>query len=496
LSSKLILTKKQAISIVCVVLAISLAIRLPQLSHPLAHHYESITALQLIAMESWKQAGGPDKFYGMPPVNYQQPGDKQLPGHNNIDADGNEVYISYGTAWNLTPYYFFSWLHIPPTPTNLHLLNICIGFLSCLMVFKLVLLISADSTSKYTSAAIASILFMLAPANLWYFGNVYVNCGFAIPLMLVFIYWVIKMILQSVTIRLPGLITLFLTTLSLFLTDWIASFIAAISVILILFHIKKNRKLLFPMLTIIAGIFCGVAIFTWQVFSLLGGKTAMNNLSGKFLFRTARISGSAFSTIEEISLHFITAFLPLIAFLVLMRVIANARRLQAKMNSPSRLFYQLLLPALILYNLVFLSWTKVHEFSILYYGVVFAIATGCLLSALINKKAIGITMLVYTTICFTEFYLINPPGAKGFNNEPYNAYKKLGLTIAEKTRNDQVIFSNTPLTPNVSYYAKRLVTYSNSLDEAKQQLSRFESDQAVWIEVINSEITGIFYFRK
>ncbi|HEY1872516.1 MAG TPA: hypothetical protein VGG71_15740, partial [Chitinophagaceae bacterium] len=238
MSAKLILTGKQAILAVWIVFVFSVVIRLPQLFHPMAHHYESITALELVAMESWKQAGGPSTFYGLPPVNYQQSGDKQLPNSIDIDAGGNQVYISYGSLWNLAPYYIFSWLHISPGPIPLRLLNICIGLLSCIIVFKLALLLSADNALKYTSASIASAVFVLAPANLWFFSNVYVNCGFAIPLLLAFIYLIVKMTTQTSGISFQGLLILLLITVSLFLTDWIACFIVATSLFIILLNIK------------------------------------------------------------------------------------------------------------------------------------------------------------------------------------------------------------------------------------------------------------------
>jgi hypothetical protein len=146
--------------------------------------------------------------------------------------------------------------------------------------------------------------------------------------------------------------------------------------------------------------------------------------------------------------------------------------------------------------LIFLSWTRIHEFSILYFGPAFAIAIGNILPELFNRKVIGIIILVYTVFCAAEFNVINPPGVIGLNNEPYDAYKKLGLEIAQRTNKDQVIFSNISLRPPVMFYAKRLVTYSNSPEEAKQRLYRFRSEQAVWIDVKNLEVVGIYYLKK
>jgi hypothetical protein len=323
-----------------------------------------------------------------------------------------------------------------------------------------------------------------------------VNCGFAIPFILAFIHRVIKMMTMTDGISFRSLATLWLITTLLFLTDWIGCFLAATSVVLFLFHIRKNRKLLYPMLVIISGIISGSAIFLWQVISLLGSNTVVRNLSKKFLLRRTRFSDSILSITKEISIHFLTAFLPLITLLILLLLIVYLRRKTIFINIPSRLFYQLLIPALLLYNFVFLSWTRIHEFSILYFGPLFAIATGTSLPGLLKRKAIGLTLVLFTFLCIAEFYLINPPGPKGQNGVAYDVYKKLGVEISERTTKEQVIFSNVRLLPPVTYYAKRLITYSGSPEEARKQLFRFKSVQAVWIDVKNLEIMSITNLSK
>jgi len=75
----------KAVRWVLIVFLLSVVIRIPQLARPFSHHHESISALELVAIESWQQAGGPSPFNYIPVTNYQQPGDKQKADALNTD---------------------------------------------------------------------------------------------------------------------------------------------------------------------------------------------------------------------------------------------------------------------------------------------------------------------------------------------------------------------------------------------------------------------------
>jgi hypothetical protein len=472
----------KALWLVLAVFLLSVGLRAPQLIRPLSHHHESISALQLITMESWKQAGGPATLNYIPVFNYQQPGDKRVTNQYNIDSAGNEIYISYGTGWNLLPYYSFSLLHIAPAPLALRLFDVCVGLVSCLLLFRLMLLLPGNDDKKYEAAAIACIAFMFTPGTLWYFGNVYVNCSVAIPFILAFLYCLLRMILHTQTIRPLPVILLFLLVICLLSIDWIGAFLAFTSAIVLLWKIKTTRSLLYPLLAIVLGAAAGLGLIVWQFVSYLGTAMAWNNLTGKFHTRTMHSSDGVFRPLAAIATHFATASLPLIALLIITWLAARRYKKAMPPSGNTRLLFIILLPALLLYNASFLSWTRHHEFSILYYSILFAIAAGRLLPQVWSSKKIAIALVSFVTLAAVEYYLVNPPGSKSLNGEAYDLYRQLGETIVQKARPGQAVFTNFPLLPPAEFYAKRKIDYAASLAEAKRLLSYCRATEGVWIE--------------
>ena len=475
---------------------LSVCVRIPQLARPMSHHHESISAYELITIESWKQAGGPARFNDIPLSSYQQPGDKRIPNNYNIDKNGNEIYISYGTGWNLLPYYSFELLHIAPTPLALRLLNICIGLVACFRLFWLMVLVSGDDSKKYGSAAIACIAFLFTPGTLWYFSNVYVNCGVAIPFIIAFLYCLLQMILHPQAIRASNLILLFLLVICLLCIDWIGCFLAFTSTLVLLFKIKKNRRLAYPMMVIILGTIAGLGLIAWQFISYLGPSMVQGNLAYRFSNRTVHASQGFLHPFTATAVHFATASLPVIALLVIALLAGRRRKENLPPGNNALVLYVILLPALLLYNTSFLSWTSIHEFSILYYTILFAIGTGTLLPRVWPIKKTAIALMALITVTVVEYYLVNPPGSKTWNGEAHNVYRQLGDSIAKKAAPGQAVFMNLELLPPVEFYAKRNIMYAASPEEAKQLLSNFKTSEGIWIQQNGFHITRVAYIHK
>jgi len=481
---------------VLVIFGLSVCVRIPQLIRPVSHHHESISALELVTIISWQQAGGPARLNYIPAANYQQPGDKKIANNYNVDKNGNEIYISYGTGWNLLPYYVFTLLHLAPTPLALRVLNICVGLVSCLLLFRLMLLVLENNPRKYTAAAIASIAFLFTPGTLWYFGNVYVNCSVAIPFIIAFLYCLTRMLLHPQTIRVPGIVLLFLLVICLLSIDWIGAFLAFTSTILLLTRIKKNKLLAYPLTAIVLGTLAGFGLIIWQFVSYLGPAMAWNNLSYKFRIRTLRSSEGLLHPITATLTHFATASLPLIGLLAMAWLAARVHKKDVSPGNNTRLLYIILLPALVLYNGCFLSWTRFHEFSILYYTILFAIAAGSWLPQVWSPKKTRFAMIAFISLTVVEYYLVNPPGNKSLNGEAYNVYQELGAAIAQKAAPGQAVFMNLSLLPPAVFYAKRNINYAASLAEAKKLLNTCSTSEGVWIQQNNFHIIAVEFFHK
>ncbi len=475
---------------------LSVCVRIPQLARPFSHHYESISAYELVAIESWTQAGGPASLNYIPVSGYQQPGDRRITNTYNIDKKGNEIYISYGTGWNLLPYYCFALLHIAPTPLALQLLNICIGLVSCILLFRLMILVSGNENRKYDTAALACIALIFTPGTLWYFSNVYVNCGVAVPFIIAWLHCLIRMILHPQTIRARHCIVLFLLVVCLLSIDWIACFLAFTSALVLLARIKRNKPLVYPLIAIVLGTIAGLGLIAWQFISYLGPVTTWNNLTNKFTVRTLHASRGFLHPVIAIGTHFATALLPVIALLVVAWLLAKKQKKSIAPGKSILLLYSLLLPALLLYNITFLSWTSIHEFSVLYYAILFAVATGHLLPQVWPSKKIAIAITAFITATVVEYYLVNPPGPKSLNGEAYDVYQQLGEAIAGKISPGQAVFMNLDLLPPAIFYAKRNIAYAATLEEAKQLLNNYRTSEGVWIQQNDFHIVRVEFFHK
>ncbi len=130
-----VIQKKQALLIISLIFIISVLVRLPNLNRPVSKHHEFITALILINIESWRQAGGGDHFHYTPIMNYQNAGDKSAVKAVYIDSTGNQLYLSLGPAWYMIPYFVYQAFDLPVKPIYLRILNLCFNLLSSFSSF-------------------------------------------------------------------------------------------------------------------------------------------------------------------------------------------------------------------------------------------------------------------------------------------------------------------------------------------------------------------------
>src|SRR5687767_9329605 len=97
--------RRQALLIVLLLFMVSVLLRLPNLNRPLSKHHEYNTAVILVNIESWRQAGGGNLFHYIPLLNFQNPGDKRPENLPNIDSKGNMLYLSFAPGWYVIPYF-------------------------------------------------------------------------------------------------------------------------------------------------------------------------------------------------------------------------------------------------------------------------------------------------------------------------------------------------------------------------------------------------------
>jgi hypothetical protein len=489
------LNGNKALLIVFALFLVSVSVRVPGLNKPLSGHHESISATELISIESWEQLGGPRATYFIPLHNYQNPGDRRIPNNVFIDDKGNYTYISYGTGWNALPYFIFKLFRIKPSPIALRIFNMVIGFISCFILFGL-MLHYGNKQNLYPGAIIACATFIFTPGILWYTGNVYVNGSVAIPFILLFLLVIAAIIANPRVKMFRNCVVLFLVILCLLWIDWVIVFLVFTSLLVLLFLIRGRRLLFYPVITLVVATCSGLGLILYQFGSYLGWAMVKNNLTEKFGYRSIDASGGIIKPVAALATHFTTAFMPVVILLIISFVMIRKRRVKPRIGKILKLIFLIFLPALLLYNITFLSWSAIHEFSILYYGILFAIAAGLIIPQVLPLYRFKVVMGLFILITVAEYYYINPPGMKSFKGELYNSYKNLGESVAQQVKPNQAVFINMELLPPVMYYAKRSISFASTEEKAKALLSEFQTNEGVWIEQKGFKITAVKYFKK
>src|ERR1043165_9702355 len=168
--------RRQALLIVLLFFVMSVLLRLPNLNRPLSKHHEYNTAVILVNIESWRQAGGGDRFNYIPLLNYQNPGEKRPEKIPNVDSKGNYLYMSFAPGWYIIPYFIYQVFHLPVEPVYLQVINLVFNLATVILLFLLCeRLVPADWPRRYQGIILTCIFFMFSPAILWYLGNGYAH---------------------------------------------------------------------------------------------------------------------------------------------------------------------------------------------------------------------------------------------------------------------------------------------------------------------------------
>src|SRR5579863_5538708 len=216
------MTRSKCIFYILQLFVLSVLLRIPNLDRPVSKHHEFNTAVILINLESWRQAGGGSVFHFVPLLNFQNSGDK-TPDLSPAYADkkGNVMYLSYGPGWFVLPYFIYELFHLPNDPVYLQIINLVFNLAAVILIFYLLeLLIPAQSDKKYLFILAASFLFMFLPATLWYFGNGYINIDVMLPFVIAFFLLLIPMLGSASAISLRKLFLLSTQILILLYLDW------------------------------------------------------------------------------------------------------------------------------------------------------------------------------------------------------------------------------------------------------------------------------------
>jgi hypothetical protein len=487
--------RKRALGLLLLLFILSIFIRLPNLNRPVSKHYEFNTAVVMINIISWRQAGGGDRLHYTPVINFQRAGDKFPPNNLNIDKDGNTVYLSYGPGMFVLPYFFYQWLHLPAIPIYLEILNLVLH-LACVVLFFYLLdqLIPPENRSRYFIIIAGCCFMIFSPGVLWFLGNGYVNIGMMLPFVIGIFLLILPMLKDPSGISPSRLIPLAFLIVILIYIDWYILFLCFVAGIVALLKYRTNKKYGWLVLVLFMSVCFGVALVFFQFASYMGMDAVVDFWFHRFSERGLNLAGSTFlKKISYFFAYFLVSYLPLILLILISFINNRRKKILSAWSDTEILFVRLFSVSALFYNLLLFDWSTDHEFAILPWSILLSFIAARLIGSSRNKMAHGILGL-FLILAITQYYWINRPGPIARDGLRYDSFKKLGESL-KQIPPGYTICINLEQNPMVEYYAGRNILRASDSLSVKTVLRELGIQKAVWVSQKNYQLENIQIIR-
>lgn len=487
------LQKRQALFIVLLTFILSVLVRVPNLNRPVSKHHEFITALILINLESWRQAGGGEKFNYTPVMNYQNTGDKHPEKAVYIDSAGNQLYLSLGPAWYMIPYFVYEIFDLPVEPVYLRILNLLFNLVTLLLAFYFFRqLIPPGTSGRYLFVVAGCLLLQFTPGMLWYSGNGYVHTAIILPVVIAVLMILLPMLPSPQKITSLRLLGLGLLVILLVYMDWLPVFICFCTTLWILFRRRRDKQYLLLASVLTIATLSGMALVFEQFASYAGWPAVSRYWQLRFGDRSiANAETPLWQMLTWLFGHFITSYLPLVLLTIISAFGLKFKKVRLLFSEPERRFLYIYGAAVIVYEVVLISWSSAHDFALIPAGILLAyIGSRLFLTAFKGRTAyiIGGLFLLFST---AQYYYINRPGPRSRDGMAYNTFEVLGRKLKQVPADHKIFMHLGDATyPMIEYYASRNITNATNIARAQQLMQQWGITKAVWVEHDN------FQFRQ
>lgn len=478
------LRANQAYSIVILAFILAIGIRLPNLNRPISKHHDFTTAVILMSLDSWRQAGGAAHFHYTPVMNYQHPGDKILEPAVNIDSAGNAIYLSLGPGWYILPNLFYQAFHLPIEPIYLQWLNLLVHGVSLLLLFRFFTrLLPSPDPRRYSLATAGCLFFLFTPGMLWYTGNGYVHTTLLLPPLLLFLTTLLPLFQSPGNISPGQLLQLGLYLIILMYFDWLAPVIALVSVIALLAMTRRSAAYWKPALTIGLATLLGIGLIFWQFASYAGTAKTLEYWRLRFLDRGVTNNDTGFLLrIGYVVAHHLSSYGPLLLLGGIGWCCAKLKRIKIGFTPVERRFLLLYGVTCFLYNLIFLHWSFEHEFSVMPWSIWLAWVTTRYFAAAFPVRWRTAAFAGFLLLTTAQYYYINRPGRISRDGMAFNTFEVFGKEL-RGIPPDHTIFTNIDKgNPMIEFYAGRNIRRMGKKEDALTYMRRWGITKAVWVE--------------
>lgn len=471
-----------------ILLAVSVAVRVPGLDRPLGEAHDWITAQSLIALEILDAQGLAAHRFAIP---------QTFPGEANrhvknagirlLDPEGRGYYTSFPPLSIIAPHLVFRLAGHPPTVLSLRVFSLALHCIAAVWVFVLLRTAGRDRQgSDLAALAGAAVVLFLAP-NLWYLCSTYSWDTFWHFLWAPWLVVALGLLGSDQEPRPGRLALLGALTFALVYSEFIGALCAATLAALLL--ARGPRRHLRSLGVLAAATAVPLALTVVQYALLAGVGTLRDTLVYAFQERSFLMAspksrpqmlelGSA-SPVVLIARTYLRWFGPLLALLAAGAGLAAVTRRHAGATGNHvnpREWDLVILTAvpILLHHAVLVQWTARHAYSVVKTSFLLAVLVAMVLGRLLDG---GRTRRWLAAVVGTALLGVLAGGVRGFERgfattDDSSRYARVGAEIARRTGPDQVVLaaSRVYINPQIVYYARRNIQTVSGADEARSWL--------------------------
>ena len=490
------MSKFRIIHILFVLFLVSILIRLPNLNRPISKHHEFNTAFFLIPMEIWSEKGASSHGF-LPPYNYSNPGDFGIPEPIAISAgqkEGRFYYLSLPPLSYIVPYVIFESLQLEFSPLNLQLFNLLLHALVVLLLFKVLALLYREKIALW-----AVSIYLFAPGPLWFHGNGYTHHVFALLPLLSATYFLLKYI-QAQNLDSTFLLGFAFSAAALVYSEWIGVLFIVTVFILSVFKFKTLIYRRIAIVSAIVGII-SLSLLLFQYNSFMGWDQYKAYMLDRFLQR----SGADSETYVALGIVVQWVYWSMVSYglWVPCLLIGTFMLFKSKIVflPNEKLILLLFTVPVFVYHLIFSEFTFIHEYSVLYNGLIWTLLSAILLNHFHWKITSWRGSIFTGLILFlfvAQYYFINRIGDVGQNGDRYDQLMVIGHKIRDKANPDETVFllvtdeSIDRVNPIVNYYAKRNFVPIKNFAEIEEKLIETERTDALILTIEKGGVVEVW----
>ncbi|MEI6312002.1 MAG: hypothetical protein WCP57_07070 [Bacteroidota bacterium] len=499
---------KKTLPFLLIAFLLSVAIRLPTLNRPLAHHHEFCTVVVMTSLENWWD-GGMTTYHCAPVMSWQNPTDKFI---NNgacstdkmIDKNGNYYYISHPPFAYYLPYFVFKIIHQRPTLLGLEIINLLLNFITALFVYLIVglLCIKKGRSKIFYPSFIAFCVYLFNPATLWFQSNVYMSDMLVHVFFVIMVYITLKMLMRE-KFNVPKYIIWYGIVLAMMCyTSWLGYVFVAVVIVYSFWKLQfvSGFKTLISVTVVVS---VGILALTIYQYSQINGlENYLLEMKSRYAVRgivPRGVSGlfaniwGVLVNIKNLLVNYVIHYNLIYLWLIgIFFFVMSKKKTNFVFTRNGYRFLILSGFTILFFHIIFLEYSH-HDFSVLYGSLMLSVIVGILFHKIlftrrVKPRWINVSIIVMCSLMVIEFWVMNRAfdATQKKQSSSYNNYNRLS------NQKENVLFYLANKEDKMDllsiYPYKRNVKNVSSIGEAQTFLRAHHQAKGY---IINYELTNI-----